>query len=344
MTVSSPKFFQDDKKKLLQKLGKARLTNILRRMLLIRNFETRAESAYQQGKIGGFFHSYIGQEAIQTASVEAMGIDNWWVTSYRCHALALLLGATPNEIMAELYGRSTGNAKGRGGSMHLYTERLLGGFGIVGGQIPIATGAAFTIKYNNNKKEVAVCYLGDGAVAQGAFHESLNLASLWSLPCIYVIENNKWGMGTAVNRALTNNLIAEERAPGFNMKGYTFDGMDFLDCYAGFSHVHQEVLSNSRPVLVEVIAERFKGHSVSDPGLYRTKENLKTSMTRDPIINLQRDMLAEGMIDEETIKKIDKECRETVVAAMQFADESPWPDPHTLGEDVFAPEPEEITK
>ena len=136
--------------------------------------------------------------------------------------------------MAELYGRATGNAKGRGGSMHLYTDRLLGGFGIVGGQIPIATGAAFTIKYLGKKGEVAVCFLGDGAVAQGAFHESLNLASLWNLPCIYVIENNQWGMGTAFNRAIAVDRLAEDKAPGYNMKGYTFDGMDFFNCYAGF--------------------------------------------------------------------------------------------------------------
>ncbi len=342
MNNCSPTFFKGDRKQVLQEIGQDRLKNVLRRMLLIRNFEARAEAAYQQGKIGGFFHSYIGQEAIQTASIEAMGVKNWWITSYRCHALALLLGATPNEIMAELYGRATGNAKGRGGSMHLYTERLLGGFGIVGGQIPIATGAAFTIKYTNNKDEVAICYLGDGAVAQGAFHESLNLASLWGLPCIYVIENNKWGMGTAVTRALTNKLIAEERAPGYNMKGYTFDGMDFIDCYEGFKHVHQSVLADSKPVLVEVIADRFKGHSISDPGLYRTKEQLKSSMTRDPILLLQKELIDHHFMDEAEIKQIDKECREQVIEAMKFADESPWPDPNTLGEDVFAPEPEGI--
>lgn len=339
-SVVNKKFYQGDRQALLKKIGKDKLLKILRQMLLIRNFETRAEAAYLQGKIGGFFHSYIGQEAIQTAAVEVIGPNNWWITSYRVHALALLLGATPNEIMAELYGRATGNAKGRGGSMHLYTERLLGGFGIVGGQIPIATGAAFTIKYLNQKNEVAVCFLGDGAVAQGAFHESLNMASLWSLPCIYVIENNKWGMGTSVERAITNKLIAEEKAPGYNMKGYTFDGMDFLDCYAGFTHVHKEVLKDSKPVLVEVITERFRGHSVSDPGLYRTKDSLKSSMELDPILGLEKEMLQAGMIDEEGIKKIDKECREIVLAAMKYADESPWPEPRVLGEDVFAPETE----
>ena len=177
--------------------------------------------------------------------LQVLGPDNWFITSYRCHALALLLGATPNELMAELYGQATGNAKGRGGSMHFYTDRLLGGFGIVGGQIPIATGAAFTLKYQNNRKEVAICFLGDGAVAQGAFHESLNLAALWKLPCIYVIENNLWGMGTAVERAISVPRLAEDKAPGYGMKGYTFDGMDFFNCYAGFDHVHQEVLKTS---------------------------------------------------------------------------------------------------
>src|SRR5262249_28408880 len=150
----------------IKQIGKEPLLAALKKMLMIRNFETRAEVAYLQGQIGGFFHSYIGQEAIQTAAVDVIGVENWWITSYRCHALALLLGATPEELMAELYGRSTGNAKGRGGSMHFYTDRLLGGFGIVGGQIPVATGAAFTIKYKGTKNEVAVCFLGDGAVAQ----------------------------------------------------------------------------------------------------------------------------------------------------------------------------------
>ena len=203
-------FFPSNREEVVKKLGKEALIENLRKMLLIRNFEIRAESAYQQGKIGGFFHAYIGQEAVQTAALQAMGQENWWATSYRCHALALLLGATPNEIMAELYGRSTGNAKGRGGSMHLYTKRLLGGFGIVGGQIPVATGAAFTIKYKK-QNEVSVCFLGDGAVAQGAFHESLNLAALWDLPCIYVIENNKWGMGTAIELAISVAPIAERK-------------------------------------------------------------------------------------------------------------------------------------
>lgn len=328
--------FPSDQKEVIKKLGKEVLIENLRRMLLIRNFEVRAESAYQQGKIGGFFHAYIGQEAVQTAALQAMSPENWWITSYRCHALALLLGATPNELMAELYGRETGNAKGRGGSMHLYTDRLLGGFGIVGGQIPIATGAAFTIKYKK-QKEVAICFLGDGAVAQGVFHESLNLAALWELPCIFVIENNKWGMGTAIENAISVAPMAEIKGPSFGMKGYTFDGMDYFNCYAGFEHVYQEVLENSNPVLVEVLTERFRGHSISDPGLYRSKENLKECMARDPLLMMKNALVETKIIDEETYKEIDKQEREIVLEAMKYADQSPWPDPITLEEDVYAP-------
>lgn len=325
-----------DPKQVIKKLGKEVLIENLRRMLQIRNFEIRAESAYQQGKIGGFFHAYIGQEAVQTAAIQAMGPENWWSTSYRCHALALLLGATPNEIMAELYGRASGNAKGRGGSMHLYTDRLLGGFGIVGGQIPIATGAAFTIKYKN-QKEVAVCFLGDGAVAQGAFHESLNLAVLEELPCIYVIENNKWGMGTAIENAISVAPIAEIKAPSFGMKGYTFDGLDFFNCYTGFDQVYQEVIKTSRPILVEVLTERFRGHSISDPGLYRSKESLKACMERDPILIMQRALIEANIISEDQIKAIDKEQREIAIESMKYAEQSAWPDPITLEEDVYAP-------
>lgn len=334
-------FFKGSRAELIKQIGKDRLVEAIRKMFLIRNFETRAEAAYLQGKIGGFFHSYIGQEAIQVAAVQAIGEENWWTTSYRCHALALLLGVQPNEIMAELYGRANGNAKGRGGSMHLYSDRLLGGFGIVGGQVPVATGAGFTIKYQNNDKEISVCFLGDGAVAQGAFHEALNLASLWSLPCLYVIENNQWGMGTAVERALANVRIAEEQAPSYRMNGYTFDGMDYLECFAGFEAVKNEILTTKRPVLVEALTQRFKGHSISDPGLYRSKDHLKECMTKDPLIRLQADLIEEKIMTQEELKALDKECKEIAVAAMQYAEESPWPDPAVLGEDVFAPESEE---
>lgn len=333
----APHFFPTDQRKIMEELGADKLIENLRKMLLIRNFETRAESAYQQGKVGGFFHSYIGQEAIQTAVLQALGPENWFITSYRCHALALLLNASPNELMAELYGKATGNAKGRGGSMHFFTDRLLGGFGIVGGQVPIATGAAFTVKYLKKQGEVAICFLGDGAVAQGAFHESLNIAALLDLPCIYVIENNFWGMGTSVERAISVERLAEDKAPGYGMKSYTFDGMDFFNCYGGFKHVFNEVCSTSKPVLVEVRTQRFKGHSISDPGLYRTKDALKESMQSDPITKLLQVLIQANMLDENTYKEMDKAEREIMIQAMKFAEDSPWPDSITLEEDVFAP-------
>lgn len=338
-------FFSHDSEKILKSLGQKQLLHWLEKMLLIRNFELRAEAAYLQGKIGGFFHSYMGQEAVQTAALAAMGATQWWMTSYRCHALALLLGATPNELMAELYGKVTGNAKGRGGSMHFFTDTMLGGFGIVGGQIPIATGAAFALNYlkhvpavqGMSKKEVAICFLGDGAVAQGAFHESLNLAALWNLPCIYVIENNEWGMGTHVERAISVEPIAEKKASSFGMKDYTLDGMDFLNCYGGFMHIFQEVKQTARPILVEVVTERFRGHSISDPGLYRSKEELKKCMERDPLIIMLKTLSSFGLITDEKYQEIDKQQKEMVNAAMKFAEDSPWPDPITLEEGVFAP-------
>lgn len=330
-------FLPFDREQLFKELDKDFLLARLKDMLLIRNFEIRAESAYQHGKIGGFFHAYIGQEAIQTAAVAVMGNKQWWATSYRCHALALLLGATPDELMAELYGRATGNALGRGGSMHFYTDRLLGGFGIVGGQVPVATGAAFTIKYLE-EKGVAVCFLGDGAVAQGAVHESLNLAALWDLPCIYVVENNKWGMGTAVERAVSLEPIAETKAPAYGLKGYTLDGMDFFSCYSGFKKIFQEVLATSRPVIVEVVTERFRGHSISDPALYRTKDELQGCLQRDPIQIFFKELQQRNLIDEAAFEALDKMQKDIVIAAMKYADESPWPDPIQLGQDVFAPQ------
>lgn len=336
MSTKSVTFTATDKS-LIEKLGSKELLHNLKQMLLIRHFETRAEAAYLQGKVGGFFHSYIGQEAIQTAMLAAIGPENWYVTTYRCHALALLLGATPDSIMAELYGRAAGNAKGRGGSMHLYTERLLGGFGIVGGHIPVATGAAFTIMYQNNKKEIAVCFLGDGAVAQGAFHEALNIAALWDLPCLYVIENNQWGMGTPVEKAISVKRLAEDKAPGYGIKGYTVDGMDFFRCYAAFSAIHRQMLKDNKPVLIEAITSRFKGHSVSDPALYRTKEKLKEEMSQDPLVRFRTILESHKIIDEKSYQKLDAEMKEIAIAAMKYADQCPWPDPITLEEDVFAP-------
>lgn len=328
---------QNDPHKLLSHIGKEKALEALQWMLLIRHFEARGEAAYQHGLIGGFYHSYTGQEAIQTAAVQVFGKKNWWIDFYRCHALALLLGATPKELMAELFGKANGNAKGRGGSMHLYTDRMLGGFAIVGGHLPIATGAAFSLKYLKKKGEVAICFLGDGACAQGAFHESLNLASLWDLPVIFIIENNQWGMGTHISRALCfHEKIAETLAPAYKINGYTLDGMNYFECFAGFEKIHKEVLETSRPVLVECICQRFRGHSISDPAFYRSKEEMQKVLKKDPIPYLQHILEEEGIITLETFKEMDKEAKESILEALKYAEESPWPSPATLEEDVYA--------
>lgn len=307
-------------------------------MALIRHFETRAEAAYQNGHIGGFFHSYIGQEAIQTACVAACSEKNIWITSYRCHALALLLGASPESLMAELFGKATGNAKGRGGSMHFYTERMLGGFGIVGGQLPIAIGAAFSLKYRSIKDEIAICFLGDGAVAQGTFHESLNLAALWDLPVLFIIENNEWGMGTNVSNAVSVPRLAEDKAASFGIEGYTLDGMDFFSLYENFHTFHQQILSNNRPILVEVKTQRFKGHSISDPGLYRSKDSLKECMEKDPIKIYKAELLTKNLVTAERLDELDAKAKKQVLEALAFAEKSPWPDPDLLEKDVFKEE------
>lgn len=332
-----PHYFDTDPQELLAELGQKRLTQALSDMLLIRHFETRGEAAYQQGKIGGFFHSYAGQEAIQTACITAAGTDHWYTTSYRCHALALLLGVSPDAAMAELYGKATGNAKGRGGSMHMYAERMLGGLAIVGGHVPIATGAAFSLKYQHDHTHVSFCFLGDGAVVQGAVHESLNLASLWNLPCIYVIENNQWGMGTAVSRAVSFLPIAEKLAIPYGLSSYTLHGLDFLHCYAGFKAALHEVLTTSRPVLIEATTERFRGHSISDPGLYRSKEELQHILAHDPIQILKATLIQQGLLTEAAFTQLDKQAKDRVIKAMQFAEDSPWPDPMSLEEGVMAP-------
>ena len=331
-------FFKVEEKAWVESLEKKKLISMLKEMLLIRNFEVRAESAYQQGLVGGFFHSYMGQEAIQTGAINAIGRENnWWITTYRCHAMALLLNVSVEEAMAELYGKASGNALGRGGSMHFYSDRMLGGFGIVGGHLPIATGAAFSLKYQS-QKGIAVCFFGEGAVVQGAVHESLNLASLWDLPCIYVMENNQWGMGTGVNRAVAiPPPIGENFAKAYNMKAYTLDGMDLAQCYSGFLHIAEEVKRTSRPVFVEVITERYRGHSISDPALYRSKESLEEIKTNDPIKNFSSLLKRYNLISDKEIEEINQEQKERVVEGMKFAKESPFPDEVTLEEGVFSP-------
>jgi len=282
-------------------------------------------------------HLYIGQEAIQTSLIEAIGVNHWFIASYRCHALALLLGESPESLMKELYGRADGNAFGRGGSMHIYSKRMLGGFAIVGGQIAIGTGAAFSLKYLQKKGEIAVTFFGDGAMAQGSFHESLNLASLLSVPCMYVLENNKWSMGTPLSRTIANyDHFPRIAAEGYDIKYMRLDGMDLFNCYAGFQEAYDYIQKTGRPIFVECLTERFRGHSISDPALYRSKEELKACMERDPILLLKAYALEHKWLTEEEYKDLDKKCREKIVEAVKAADEAPWPDVASLENDVFA--------
>ncbi len=334
----SPVYFCANADAVASELGKEALLAMFRQMLLIRQFELRAETGYQQGKIGGFLHLYIGQEAIQTAAVKAIGTENWWLTTYRCHALALLLGETPHSLLAELYGRATGNARGRGGSMHLYSRKMLGGFAIVGGGIPVSTGAALSCKYLKKENEISISFFGDGAAAQGVFHESLNIASMWSLPCLYVVENNKWSMGTPLCRTLAKyDQFFEEAAKSYDIRYLRLDGMDLLQCYAGFAEAHRHILKEQRPVLVECHTERFRGHSISDPGLYRTKEHLKACMERDPIVIMKNDLYSRQWLTEEMYAAMERSCRDEIAAASAAAEADPWPDPAELEEGVFAP-------
>ena len=238
--------------------------------------------------------------------------------------------------MAELYGKVTGNALGRGGSMHFFSERLLGGFGIVGGHLPLAIGAALSLKYQK-QKSLSVCFLGDGAVAQGALHESLNLASLWNLPCLFVIENNQWGMGTAVERAICMSPIAETLAPAYGLSGYSVNGMDYFSCYGCFEKASKEVIETSRPVMIEAFTQRFKGHSVSDPALYRSKEELKKILEQDPITYFVSVLKEAGYLTQEEYECMNKEEKDKIVEAMKFAQESPSPDVVSLEEGVFCP-------
>ncbi len=331
-------FFSHNRDQAFLDLPKAELLDVLKEMLLIRNFEIRAEQSYQKKLVWGFLHLYIGQEAVQTAAVHAMGKKkNHWITTYRCHALALLLGVTPREAMAELYGKATGNAKGRGGSMHLYSDRMYGGEGIVGSHVPLAAGLAFAIKYRKIKDEVAVCFLGDGAVAQGAVHEALNIAALWGLPLIVVIENNHYGMGTQIHRAIAKLPIAENLAKAYGISSYTLDGMDFLASYHGFKTAFEEAKKKSMPILIESVTQRYRGHSVSDAALYRSKEELEAIMEHDPIPRFFKELEQRGYLNQEGFDKMNQEQKNIVLDAMDFAANSPFPKLTDLEEGVYAP-------
>jgi pyruvate dehydrogenase E1 component alpha subunit len=336
MSALNYSFTKSDAKAVLNEIGKENAILALDEMLLIRNFEQRGEAAYQSGKVWGFYHSYIGQEAIQIACVHALGKDkHLYATTYRCHALALLLGMSAKEGMAELFGKETGNAKGRGGSMHMYTDNMFGGDGIVGGQWAVGAGLAFSLKYREIKDQIAVCYGGDGSVMQGTFHETMNLAALWKLPLLICIENNGLGMGTQISRAIANLPIGENLAKAYGVKSYTIDGMDFSDCYQAFKLAYEEIKQTSMPVIIEFVCNRFRGHSISDSAHYRSKDDLIKMQERDPILILSNHLLELGWLTEEEFENRKKIKKDEVLEAVKFAEESSFPDIHTLEEGVI---------
>jgi pyruvate dehydrogenase E1 component subunit alpha len=309
----------------------------LRQMLLIRRFEEKAGEAYSLGKIGGFCHLYIGQEAVAVGSLAALGADDYITCSYREHGHALARGISARAVMAELFGKASGCSGGKGGSMHLFDASLgfLGGHGIVGAHIPLTTGMAFAAKYRNTS-QVAVCYFGEAAVNNGAFHEALNMAALWKLPAIYLCENNRYGMGTALERASALYDISE-RACSYDMANEVVDGQEVLTMYAAMERAVQRARAEKLPTLLEVRTYRFMGHSMSDPihGHYRTREEVEDQRKRDPIAVWSQRLIADGLMDEGAIRAMDKDVLEEVEDAYQFADESPEPAPEELYKDVY---------
>ncbi len=312
----------------------------LRQMLLIRHFEEKAGEAYSLGKIGGFCHLYIGQEALAVGTLAALRPDDYVVSAYREHGQALARGMSARSVMAELYGKATGCSKGKGGSMHLFDASLnfMGGHGIVGGQIPLGAGFAFAAKYRGTD-QVSLCYFGEAAANIGAFHETLNMAGLWKLPVIFVIENNGYGMGTSVGRSSAITDLYE-RAASYNMPGVVVDGQDVDKVKAATDTAVERARRESAPTLMEIRTYRYVGHSMSDAahGTYRTKEEVEEYRQRDPIQVLERRMREAGLLDDPGFKALNDEVLAEVDDAVKFAEESPDPAPEELWTDVYAPE------
>ncbi len=311
---------------------------LLRSMLVQRRFEERAAEAYAMGKIGGFCHLYIGQEAISTGSMSMLRADDYVITAYRDHGQALARGISPRAIMAELFGRVDGCSKGKGGSMHIFdaATNFLGGHGIVGGHVPIAAGVGFAIKYRKTD-QVCVCFFGEAAVNIGAFHEALNMASLWELPVIFVIENNRYGMGTAISRSTANEDVLV-RAKGYRIAGETIDGQDIFAVRDAIGRAVERGRKEKRPTLIEMKTYRFVGHSMSDAvsGTYRSREELEENMKRDPILLLHQFMHQHDELSEGELSKVDEEAKAIAQDAWDFADNSPESPLDSLHRDVLA--------
>jgi pyruvate dehydrogenase E1 component alpha subunit len=304
-------------------------------MLLIRRFEERAGEMYAKAKVGGFLHLAIGEEATIIGTVRAMRDADYLISAYRSHGHALARGSSPDAVMAELFGREGGLCRGRGGSMHMFDlqRRFLGGYGIVGGNLPIGAGVALTADYLGTE-DVCVCNFGDGASNQGTFGETMNLAALWRLPVVFLVSNNQFGMGTALERH-SAVVDLQRKGEGFGVPGMECDGMDVLDSHAVMGEALRVAREERRPVLVEAITYRFRGHSMADPEEYRTKEQVLEWRKRDPIESFAKRLRDEGVIEEGFFEELDHRVGERVDRAVAFADDSPFPTPESLYDDVY---------
>ncbi|HKR58562.1 MAG TPA: pyruvate dehydrogenase (acetyl-transferring) E1 component subunit alpha [Pyrinomonadaceae bacterium] len=325
-----------DQKQHLADYDPKTLVALLRQMLLIRRFEEKSAEAYSVGKIGGFCHLYIGQEAVAVGAISAIRKDDYVLTSYRDHGQALAKGMSADAVMAELLGKATGCSHGKGGSMHMFDKDIgfLGGHAIVGGQIPLATGVAFATKYQGTDK-VTLCFFGEAAVNQGAFHESLNMAQLWKLPCIYICENNQYGMGTSLQRAMSLHDISQ-KACAYEMAAEFVDGMDVLAVREATARAVERARKDYLPTLIEVRTYRFMGHSMSDPGNYRTRAEIEKYQERDPLKIFAASLREAKIVTDKDYEAMEKTVKEEVEHALRFADESPLPAPEELYTDIYA--------
>jgi len=305
-------------------------------MLLMRKFEEKLSQLYIQRKFGGFLHLYIGQEAVVAGAVSATTIDDKMITAYRCHAHPLGRGTEPKYLMAELYGKITGLSKGKGGSMHMFdiSKNVFGGHGIVGGQIPLGTGLAFADKYKGNDF-VTMCSMGDGAVRQGALHEAFNMAMTWKLPVIYIIENNMYAMGTSVERT-SNVTDLYKLGLSYDMPGEPVDGMDVEAVHNAIEKAAKHCREGKGPYLLEMITYRFKGHSMSDPRKYRTKEEEAQYQNEDPIEKVLDLIKKNKYATDKQLEAIQAKIKKQIEDAIKFAEESPLPEPEDMYNEIYA--------
>ena len=323
-------------KKTNRKLSKSDSIEAYKKMLLIRRFEEKAGQSYGLGKIGGFCHLYIGQEAVVVGLQMCIREGDQVITTYRDHGHMLACGMSPDGVMAELYGRVDGYSKGKGGSMHMFSKEanFFGGHGIVGASGPLGTGLAFSNKYKKNKA-VTLTYFGDGAANQGQVYESFNMAKLWELPCIYVIENNRYAMGTSVQRSSAQKDLSQ-RGISFGIEGEQVDGMDIESVIDAGKRAVTKVRNNGGPYILEMLTYRYRGHSMSDPAQYRTRDEVKEVRDQsDPIESLKNSIIENSYLTEDKLQELNTEIKQLVDQSAQFAADSPLPDASELFVDVY---------